>query len=94
MNNAGGHGLDSSATQAMATTSGGATADPVIQLCQQLMEEARLSREEIKRISGDIRKMVQMIGKLEDSYKKLHEEFKAQSEATFSIGNSLYKVKY
>ena len=67
----GGHGLENSATL-MAT---GATAGPsihaVVQLCQQLIDEVRRNQEEIKRISEDTKKMVKMIGKLDDNYKKL-----------------------
>lgn len=66
--------------------------DAVLELCHQLMDEVRHSREENKKMSDDIRKLSQTLTKLDESYKKLRDDFKAHNETSFNIETSVYKV--
>lgn len=60
----------------------------------QLLQEIKLCREEITKISGDIKRMGQKLMKLQDNYAQLRIDFKDQSDASFSIEASTFKVRY
>lgn len=60
---------------------------------QQKILEARRGREERRGIREEIRKVIQQVSKLEEEQKKLMEMVKQQSDASFTIETSLYKVR-
>ena len=62
--------------------------DVVIELLHNLMDEVRRSREESKRMYDDIKKLSQVMSKLEDSNRRMQEHL----ETSFSIESSSYKV--
>lgn len=74
------------------TASHTSTSDMVLEICHELLQEVRRGREETKRISDDVKRMGQIMGKLEENYRKLRDDLKEQTEATFSVETSVYKV--
>lgn len=68
--------------------------DSILEICRELLQDVRRGREENRKMSEDIKKMGQMIVRLEDNYKKMRDDNKDQSEAAFSVETSVYKVWY
>ena len=61
-------------------------------ICQKLLDEMRWGREEQKGIREDLRRMSQLVTRLEENYQKLSDQITQQEEASFSIESSAYKV--
>ena len=61
-------------------------------ICQKLLDEMRFGREEQKGIREDLRRLSQLVTRLEDNYQRLSGQIQQQEEASFSIELSAYKV--
>lgn len=60
---------------------------------QQILDELRRGFEEQKKVKEEIRRMGQEMGKLREEYKKLNELLKSQTDSSFNIESSVYKVR-
>lgn len=68
--------------------------DRVLEMFREVLQEVRRGREESKIMGSDIMKMGQLINKLEENYTLLRDEMKEQSESSFSVETSMYKVQF
>ena len=60
--------------------------------CHRILDEIRQGRQEQRKIGEDVRKFGQMLGKLQEDYKRLNDQLKEQAESAFAIEKSTYKV--
>lgn len=74
------------------TTPSASDSASVIEMYRELIQEVRQGRMENKRIGEDVKKMSQIVARLEENYNKIRDNMKEQTEATFSIETSIYKV--
>ena len=63
----------------------------MMELYQNILDEIRCGTEEQKRMKEEIRRLINVVSKLEEGLKSLNEELK-QMETSFTIDNSQYKV--
>ena len=61
-------------------------------ICQKIFDEVRWGREEQNGIRQDIRRLCQVVARLEENFQKLSDQIKQQEEASFCIESSTYKV--
>ena len=57
-----------------------------------MLDEVSRGREEQRGITEDVRKVAQLVARLEEEYKKLNDQLKQQEDASFLVESSIYKV--
>ena len=63
-----------------------------MELYQKTLDEIRCGTEEQKRMKEEIRRLSNVVSKLEEGLKSLNDELKQMMETSFTIDNSQYKV--
>ena len=64
----------------------------MMELYQKTLDEIRCGTEEQKRMKEEIRRLSNVVSKLEEGLKSLNDELKQMMETSFTIDNSQYKV--
>lgn len=63
-------------------------------LMQEILDEVKRCREEINRISVDMKRMGKLLDNLYENYKDMRKDMNQQADDNFSIERSTYKVLY